>query len=110
MEIRKRRKRISHPHEPLACLNCGKLLDRAMGVGTGTKPEPGSVTMCLGCGHVQAYNEEMKFRELTDEEIVEVAGDKRLLAAQWARGEYLKEKKSHPPGMSSPGSGSDSTG
>jgi hypothetical protein len=73
-------------HDPTPCLNCGKVLDAAMGVGHGRKPRPGCITICIGCGHIQAYGSGMKLRELTDEEMIDVAGNETILAIQKARG------------------------
>lgn len=67
------------------CTNCGKLVDGAMCVGNNAVPEPGAITVCMPCGHVMAFDEGLALRELTDEEIVKVAGDPRLLAIQRAR-------------------------
>jgi len=49
------------------------------------KPASGDVTVCLYCGHIMAFAEDLSLRELTNEEAREVAGDKRILAIQRAR-------------------------
>lgn len=72
-------------HQPVPCLDCGKVLDAAMGVGHKSKPRAGSITVCIACGHLQAYAWDMQLRELTDEEMRDVAGDERIIAIQKAR-------------------------
>lgn len=65
------------------CTNCGKQLDAALMVGDdGSTPQPGDITLCAYCSHVMAFAEDLTVRELTDDEILIVAGDKRLLIAQ----------------------------
>lgn len=67
------------------CLHCGVENDAATSVGEDAGPEPGNITVCIECGHIMAYDTEMKLRELTTSEILEVAGDERILAVQRAR-------------------------
>lgn len=64
------------------CTNCGKLCDAATGVGHKDRPSPGDVTICIGCGHLMAYDEQLAVRNLTDAEVVECAGDPRIIKAQ----------------------------
>jgi hypothetical protein len=78
-------------HEPSACLSCGKILDAANGVGHKNKMRAGAITICIACGHLMAWNGQA-FRELNDEEIVDVAGDERLIAIQKARAGMEKFK------------------
>lgn len=63
------------------CLNCGKELDAASQVRDEDRPKSGDVTVCIGCGHLMAYGDDMVLRELTDDEIIEVAGDPGILEA-----------------------------
>ena len=60
--------------KPCPCLNCGTLLD-----GVSDSPSPGDITVCLTCGHIMAFAEDMNFRALTDDEIRMVAGDRRIV-------------------------------
>jgi hypothetical protein len=77
------------------CLNCDKEFDMATCIGeTGqVKPSPGDITMCLYCGHVMAFDEDLSPVELDDEQMHDIAGDKRILALQQARGHVFKERK-----------------
>ncbi len=38
-------------------------------------PEPGDVTICIGCGYLMTFNDDLTFRELTEEELLEVPLD-----------------------------------
>src|SRR5215471_16425579 len=48
---------------------------------------------CLDCGHVMAFDDELKLRELNAQEAYEIAGDKRILAIQATRAKVMKEHK-----------------
>jgi hypothetical protein len=81
---------------PTVCLGCGGKIDGATHVGEeDTTPDPGSVVVCIYCGHIMAYDEGLKLRELTLEEQLDVAGDPRILAIQRARAiaEKMERKK-----------------
>ena len=67
------------------CLNCGKLIDVASAVDCDAAPSPGDFTICLACGHLMAFDDELILRELTDAETVDVAGDPRIIAVQVVR-------------------------
>lgn len=75
---------VRHVGSP--CLGCGKILDAGTGIGHKSKPRPGCISICLSCGHIQAYGAELKFRELNDEEILAIAGDQKILTIMRARG------------------------
>jgi hypothetical protein len=64
------------------CLNCKGAMDAATPAGAGRAPAPNDVAICAYCGHLQAYGDDMQFRELKDAEIVECAGDPDILMAQ----------------------------
>jgi hypothetical protein len=66
------------------CLNCGKQLDAASDLEGERTPCPGDVTVCIDCGHVMAFADDMTMRALTDAEMIEVAGDCDLLKVQRA--------------------------
>jgi hypothetical protein len=74
------------------CPACGRQVDAASPVDHHTKPEPGNLAICLYCGHLMAYADDLSLRHLTDAEMHEVAGDKRILAIQRAR-QAVKESK-----------------
>jgi hypothetical protein len=74
-----------HAMPECACLACGKRLDRATSVDGNHQPEMGDVTICIGCGHLMGFDDDLRLRELTDTEMVKVAGDRRIIAIQRAR-------------------------
>ncbi|MBR0883889.1 hypothetical protein ACVMGC_000967 [Bradyrhizobium barranii subsp. barranii] len=77
-----------------ACTGCGKHLDGATVIDQKRAvPESGNITLCLYCGHLQAFADDLSLRELTDAEMHEVAGDERLIAVQRARALMLMERK-----------------
>jgi hypothetical protein len=78
-----------------ACLACGKTFDAATDAESNKTPSPGDTTICLGCGHVMTFTDDLTVRELTSEEIHEVAGDPRVLALQRLRQAYTDRKKSY---------------
>lgn len=78
-----------------ACSGCGEVFDRASCVGEDKAPRPGDVTVCIRCGHIMAFANDLSFRELTDAEMRAVAGDKRLIALQKARNMVMSKKFSH---------------
>ena len=44
------------------------------------KPSPGDITICMDCRHLCAFAEDMSLGELTDDEVVAVAGDNASFA------------------------------
>jgi hypothetical protein len=67
------------------CLHCGAELTGATAVGADATPNPGDITVCLACGHIMAFTDDLTLRAPTDAEAYEVAGDQRILAIQRAR-------------------------
>lgn len=76
------------------CLNCGKRLKLASSITTDARPDPGDATVCLDCGHVMVFADDLSVREPTDAEVIELAGDADLLATQEMLAALRKE---HPP-------------
>jgi hypothetical protein len=80
---------------PLSCCTaCGKELDRASGLladaGVDDNVRPGDVTVCLGCGHLMALDDDLRLRDLTDDEAYKVDRDARLLAIRRARAAIIQ--------------------
>jgi hypothetical protein len=73
------------------CLSCGKMLDGCTAVDADGGPCPGDFTVCISCGHLMAFADDLTLRELTSEEMHAIAGDKRIIAVQQAR-KALKER------------------
>ncbi len=82
--------------EPRACPECGKVVDTMTGMNTTNQdelPNPGSVQVCLYCGHLQVFGEDKQWREPTDEEHYDIATDPYIKRLQELRMNALKEKK-----------------
>ena len=47
------------------CPGCKKELDRASSVGGDYKPQPGDFTVCISCGLICSFGEDMSLRRLT---------------------------------------------
>lgn len=77
---------------PSACLSCGGHLDAATEVFGASVPSPGDITICLSCGHIMAFADDLGVRELTGEEAHWVAGNKKILALQAARLKVVGKK------------------
>lgn len=77
------------------CPNCGHTLDASAGLD-GVLPEPGDITVCVYCGHICAYDDDLRLRDLNEQEAYDVAGDPGVLGAVkiagWLR-EQMKEKE-----------------
>lgn len=68
-----------------ACKACGKPNDSATSISADIKPTPGDVSICLYCGHVTVFDDDLTLREPTSKEMHEIAANKIMLAAQKAR-------------------------
>lgn len=95
----------SHRVPAITCLSCGKVLNAATKVeGDAAGPEPGNVSICLQCGHVMAFGDDLTLRELTDEEAHEIAGDPVVLKLQRLRGKVMAAKQEAEPWSQPPAS------
>jgi Zn ribbon nucleic-acid-binding protein len=63
------------------CPVCGEPNDMAASIEADVTPKPGDFSVCLECGHVMVYDYELKLREPTSADLIEIAGDKKLLFA-----------------------------
>jgi hypothetical protein len=76
---------LDHSHDapivPQPCLGCGKILDTSSPAGNQERPHEGALSICWDCGHVQVFDENLRFRPPTDDEIVEIAGHPAMVAA-----------------------------
>jgi hypothetical protein len=57
------------------CLNCGKKLDGAEGV-QGGEPGPGCLSICVYCGAVTIYGDDLHLRPLTEDEAAKLAQER----------------------------------
>ena len=72
------------------CSQCGLKLDAATNARGKKKPRPGDASVCLYCGHLMIFNDEMRLRELTGKEMYQIAGNKLLVMVQKARAEFVE--------------------
>lgn len=54
------------------CPSCGYLGDRAMGVTTKAPPVPGDLSICVECHALAFFDDDLRQREPTPEEITEL--------------------------------------
>jgi hypothetical protein len=72
------------------CLRCDSSLEGVACIGADAKANPNDTAICMVCGHVMAFADDLSLRELNDKEATDVAGDERLLAMQHVRGKMRK--------------------
>lgn len=70
------------------CTNCGREHDALTSASASgdAKPEPGSMAVCIICGHVMILDDQLKLRDPTEDELIEIAGDEGLRNAVNALG------------------------
>jgi hypothetical protein len=75
------------------CTGCGKRVDGATPIDDETAtPDPGDVTVCIYCGHVMAYTDDLQLRDLTDAETRDIEADEKILAVMQLRTIMLKKR------------------
>lgn len=83
----------THDTPDCYCTACGKLINGMTQLCDDDEPEvdapnPGAaLTICLGCGHIMAVNDDLTVRDLTQDELLDVAGDPRIVAFNNIRSE-----------------------
>lgn len=81
------------------CPHCGHTFDCASSERKEQVPEPGDVSVCLYCTGFMIFNEEMKLRVLTAEEIAEMPAEKRSDLIQLRKHlEFLNAKRQEQQG------------
>lgn len=66
-----------HPESP--CVECGHPLSAS---GGPCEPKPGDLSLCIYCGSLNAFAEDMTLRMPTTEEFLEVAADSDFQTAR----------------------------
>lgn len=70
---------------PAECPNCGFVSDMASAIDNeNAKLKPGDVSICIACGHLMVAKDDLTFRNPTDDEIKNCAGDERIVAIMTA--------------------------
>ena len=63
-----------------SCVSCGNLIDAASHVSNKRlAPRPGDISVCFTCRHVQIFNPDLTLRNLTSDEMHEIAGHPELV-------------------------------
>jgi hypothetical protein len=57
------------------CLNCGHKFNAAGGINAEDAPEPGNICLCIACGAVMLYAEDLTVRGMTREEMDDLSND-----------------------------------
>jgi hypothetical protein len=78
---------------PSTCTGCGHALTASSGVGNDDVPDPGSVSICVYCGKMTVFDENLMLREPTEAERKEILEEPCVQAARRAvvmtrRGEH----------------------
>ena len=83
-----------HAVPPSPCTNCGKVHNAAgESPFLAGKPRSGDISICIDCSHIMAFDDNLMLRDLTEEEVVECAGEPEILWVMALLGKYkLKEK------------------
>lgn len=58
---------------PSACSACGAHLSAATGADNDDRPNEGDVSVCITCGNITIFDENLKLRPATPEEYNEIA-------------------------------------
>jgi hypothetical protein len=53
-------------------------------------PSPGDFSICLYCGHLMAFTDDLDLRDLTDQEARDAANDPEMHAFERARARAMK--------------------
>ncbi|PWT75884.1 MAG: hypothetical protein C5B60_04750 [Chloroflexi bacterium] len=74
----------------IICPSCGyHITAGALAFGS-NEPNEGDISICLKCGHLSAFDANKRLRPLTDDEMIAVAGDPRVIQLQKARAKVIK--------------------
>ena len=77
----------------IRCISCNERLDAVTSaMPEEATPNAGDLSICFYCGHLSCFNADLTMRELTSEEMYQVAGDKEILRIQRARARANRER------------------
>lgn len=52
-----------------ACTGCGHSNEEHTGINNEEQPQPGNISICVCCGQVNQYDDDMKLQKLSDDEM-----------------------------------------
>lgn len=76
------------------CLACGHSFDAASCMTDDAQPKPGDISICIECGYIMMFGTNLRVRELTASEMIEIAGNREIVRIQTARAAVMADKKS----------------
>jgi hypothetical protein len=84
--------------EKQKCPHCGYLLDEADGLtDPKAKPSPGDITLCVNCGEVCVFDDDMKLRVPTIDEYIKIGRDPNMTRAREAWKAMDEERRNPRP-------------
>jgi hypothetical protein len=76
---------------PHKCTACGYDIDCATGLKPDEIPEPGSISICLNCGAIGIYTQDMQLRQATRKEEAKLLRSSMGVMVMLARG-HIKRR------------------
>jgi NAD-dependent SIR2 family protein deacetylase len=64
-----------HETPECRCLKCNQTFTGALETTESGPPQPGAISVCISCGAVMIFGEDLKVREFTDSEVSELLAD-----------------------------------
>jgi hypothetical protein len=83
----------THRMELQPCINCGNAVDAVSSLGGDDAPMPGNLAICVECGHIAIYDDNLKYRELTIDELMKISCLPEIMAAKKAAERFHKFQK-----------------
>lgn len=62
------------------CPHCGRLNTHTSGVNSEAGPEPGAYNICINCGEISVYKDDLTCRKIEDTELFEL-----MLSSIWPK-------------------------
>ena len=79
-------------HKPLWCDGCGELLTGNAPIDLHrAKPDPGDWSICMHCGNLAIFADDLSLRPLTEAEAREAEADETIMAALRAQKQAIKD-------------------
>lgn len=78
-----------------ACPHCGYLLDRTTDAFGESSPHKDDISMCIACGKLAMFNEDLTLRKPTLDELLKLAASQSITQVQLARSYIVGDKLKH---------------
>lgn len=66
----------------IICSVCNHVLNAASQVNGNKMPAPDDITLCIGCGNIAVFNDDLELRQPTLEESIKLKKNKNLMHIQ----------------------------